>query len=146
LTVDYLYLSEIIDLAPLNNLRRLGFVVPTLERAKDVGILLDIAKVLSTIQASRNRLETMTLDVMVRGGSSWPGTHAQDWAAVAQEAGRLSMGRCLVLKVKMRRSSDYGSGGSTTDVACDLSAYIDKAFQEALVSYGHVEYRSVYLM
>jgi hypothetical protein len=142
----YLYLSENLDLEALKNLRQLGFVLPIPEKAKNVGILLDIAKVLSTIQTSNNRLETISLDVTARGESSWPATRAQDWAAVAQEAGRLSIGRGLLLEVKIRHDRDYGISGALADACRDLFAYIDKVFREALVPFGHVEYHSVHIM
>jgi hypothetical protein len=141
----YLHLSGILDLEALKNLRRLVIIVPISEKAENwVDILLDIAQVLSTFQTSNNRLETISLDIMAFGDPPWPSTRTQDWAAVVRAAGRLSMGRGLLLKVKM---GAYSSGYiELEDARRDLYTYLDNVFQEALVSHTRVEYRSVHLM
>jgi hypothetical protein len=148
LTDKHRELSGIVNLDALKNLRQLGIVVPIAERVQSRdGVVLDIAKVLSTARALENRIEIISLEIIAVEKNPWLLTRAQDWAAVVHEAGRLSMGGGLLFEVKMRGyDSDYGSGRALESARRDLFAYIDKAFQEALVSYGHVEYRSVHLM
>jgi hypothetical protein len=139
-------MSGLIDLEGVKMLRRLQLKASISDYADHEGDRArDVADVLSTVKASNNVLEVISLEIVVSEDPPWTITRSQDWAAVGSQVGRLSVGRGLLLKVEI-----WAYGNATTpvseDARRDLYTYLDNAFQEALASHIHVEYRSVHLM
>ncbi|KAH6908275.1 hypothetical protein BKA70DRAFT_1189303 [Coprinopsis sp. MPI-PUGE-AT-0042] len=137
--------SGFLDLKKLKYLRRFTMILPIYETGSGYeNVAPDIAGVLSTISASANVVNLITLQITSFGEPPWPSTRSQRWLTVVEEIARISLGRDITLELRIAAYGPSEAPGSATDSRCDLYLYMDTYFRRALAPHGHVNYCSLH--